>query len=79
MHISLRIPSETNEKLQRLALKTGKTKTDLILEAVDEKYNLKKKRSLLIRESAGWLSSEEGALLRSAVSDFDTVHEQDWP
>ena len=34
MPISLRIPPETNSRLQALADKKGKTKTELILEAL---------------------------------------------
>ncbi len=55
----------------------GKTKTALILEALEEKYNLKKSRRDLIRESAGWLSADEAAELREAMAIFDQVDEED--
>ena len=46
MPISLRIPPEKEEMIKRVAVKTGKTKTALILEAVDEKLGLVKKRKI---------------------------------
>lgn len=79
MQVSLRVPRETNERLSILAEKTGKTKTALILEALEEKYALKKDRANLIRNLAGWMSKVESDVLRNAVSDFDTVHDKDWP
>lgn len=79
MQVSLRVPRETNERLSILAEKTGKTKTALILEALEEKYALKKDRASLIRNLAGWMSKVESDVLRNAVSDFDTVHDKDWP
>lgn len=79
MQVSLRVPRETNERLSILAEKTGKTKTALILEALEEKYALKKDRASLIRNLAGWMSKVESDALRNAVSDFDTVHDKDWP
>lgn len=78
MTISLRIPPKTNSRLQALAAKKGKTKTALILEALDEKYNFKKSRRELIRESAGWMSPVEGAELREATAVFDNVDDGDW-
>ena len=79
MPISLRIPPETNSRLQALADKKGKTKTALILEALDEKYNLKKSRRELNRELSGWMSPDEGTELREAAAVFDKVDERDWP
>ena len=78
MPISLRIPLKTNSRLQALATQKGKTKTALILEALDEKYNLKKSRRELIRESAGWMPPDEGAELREATAVFDNVDDGDW-
>ncbi len=79
MQVSLRIPKKTGARLQSLAEKTGKTKTALILEAFDEKYALKKDRSQLIRELAGWMSTEECKELRRLVSEFEAVDDKDWP
>jgi predicted DNA-binding protein len=79
MQVSLRVPREINERLSILAEKTGKTKTALILEALEEKYALKKDRASLIRNLAGWMSKVESDALRNAVSDFDTLHDKDWP
>ncbi len=79
MQISIRIPQTTNDRLQLMASKTGKTKTALILEAVNEKYNLKKGRAQLIHELAGWMSPDECAELRNAIEDFNVVNDQDWP
>ena len=79
MQISLRIPPETNAKLQIMATKSGKTKTALILDAVNDKYHMKKKRSELIRELAGWMTPEECAELRDAIADFNVIDDRDWP
>lgn len=78
MQVSLRVPPEISNRLKRLAEKTGKTKTALILEAIDEKYAPKKERSQLIREIAGWMPRAESNALRKAVSDFDKVDDMDW-
>ncbi|MBC2741635.1 MAG: hypothetical protein HGJ93_00925 [Desulfosarcina sp.] len=61
-----------------MAEKTGKTRTALIIEALDEKYALKKNRSQLVRELAGWMPPAECEALRNAVADFDTVDDKDW-
>ena len=79
MQISLRIPPETNAKLQIIAAKSGKTKTALILDAVKEKYHMKKKRTELVRELAGWMTPEECAELRDAITDFNVIDDRDWP
>ena len=79
MQVSLRIPPETANRLNALSEKTGKTKTALILEALHEKYGLKKSRSQLIRELAGWMSKDECRKLRDTVADFDVINDGDWP
>lgn len=79
MQVSLRVSPETNSKLQALAKKTGKTKTALILEALNHRYELEKDHSHLIRDLAGWMSKAECDELRRAVADFDTVDHGDWP
>jgi len=38
MQVSLRVSPETHSKLQALAEKTGKTKTALILDALNHRY-----------------------------------------
>ena len=78
MPVSLRIPSEKVEKIQKAAAKSGKTKTSYILEAVDEKLGLIKTRELMIRELAGWLDHEEAEELRRSVEVFNTVNKGDW-
>ena len=79
MHVSLRVPTKTGDRLNSLARKTGKTKSTLILEALDQKYNPEKDRSQLIREVAGWMSTAECRELREALSEFDAVDNKDWP
>jgi predicted transcriptional regulator len=79
MPISLRLPPETNARLQALAAKTGKTKTALVLEALNKKYHFQKDRAQLIRDLSGWMSSDESEVLRESVADFRTVNEGDWP
>ena len=78
MQVSLRVPPKTSARLKSLAEKTGKTKTALILEALDEKYAFRKNRSQLIRELAGWMPAAECEALRNAVADFDFVDDKDW-
>jgi len=79
MPIRLRIPPEKEEMIKRVAAKVGKTKTALVLEAVDEKLGLVEKREDLVRRMAGWMSHEEAEELREAVSIFGRVLKRDWP
>jgi len=78
MPISLRIPPEKEKMIQKIAKKTGTTKTAVILNAVDEKLGLTKTREQSIRELAGWLSYEEANELRESLSVFGQIHEGDW-
>lgn len=79
MPISIRIPIEKEAKLKRLALKQGKSKTAIILEAVDEKLGLTKDRASLIRHLAGWMSDQEANALRQDLSCFGQINDGDWP
>ena len=78
MPLSLRIPSEKEKMINRVASKAGKTKTAYILEAVYEKLGLAKSREQMIRELSGWLSREEAGELRKSVEIFGNVNEEDW-
>jgi predicted DNA-binding protein len=78
MPISLRIPAYKEEIIKRLAKKTGKTKTAVILEAIDEKIGIKKNRKETIRDLAGWMSPEEAQELKESMQIFNQVHERDW-
>lgn len=78
MQVSLRIPPKTGDRLKALEAKTGKTKTALILEALQEKYEPQKDRSQLIRDLAGWMSKEESETLRKTVDEFNTIQDDDW-
>lgn len=78
MPLSLRIPSEKDKLIKKAAIKSGKTKTAYILEAVDEKLGLIKPREQMIRELAGWMSHEEAEALREAVDIFNKVNQGDW-
>ena len=78
MPISLRIPSEKEKMINRMASKAGKTKTAYILEAVYEKLGLAKSREQMIRELSGWLSRQEAGELRKSVEIFGNVNEEDW-
>ena len=78
MPISLRIPAKKEKLIQKAAKKAGTTKTAIILEAVDEKLGLTKTREQLIREMAGWLTSEEAHELRESVKVFSQINEGDW-
>ena len=78
MQISLRVPEKTGNRLNSLAKKTGKTKSALIMEALDKKYSPEKDRSQFIRELSGWMPRTECTELRKAVTEFNTVDEEDW-
>jgi predicted transcriptional regulator len=78
MTISLRVTEEIKSKLQAIADKTGKTKTDLILDALNEKFHFKKKRGELIYNLAGWMTKKEGSELRKNVGEFEKINEGDW-
>jgi hypothetical protein len=79
MHISLRVPAKTGDRLKALEAATGKTKTALVLEALQEKYEPQTNRSQLIRDLAGWMSKSECDELRKSAAELDTVDEEDWP
>ena len=79
MQVSLRVPPKTGDRLNSLARKTGKTKSALIMEALDEKYCPKKDRAQLVRELSGWMPKTDCNELREAVSAFNTVNDEDWP
>lgn len=78
MPISLRIPADKEQLIRRAAKEAGKTKTGFILDAVDEKLQLVQDREQLIRKTAGWLSTEEGSVLRKEMEVFEQVNEADW-
>ena len=78
MPISLRIPRKKDEMIKNAALKTGKTKTAFIIDAVDEKLGLIKNREQTIREMAGWLSHDEAEQLRESQEHFSQINEGDW-
>jgi len=78
MPLSLRMPLQQEELLKKYAKKTGKTKTAVILEAVDEKLGIKKNRPQLIRDLAGWMSHDNVEELRRSMQVFNKIHEGDW-
>ena len=59
-------------------MKTGKTKTAYILEAVDEKLGLIKNREQTIRDLSGWLSHDEAEELRTSLKIFNKINEGEW-
>ena len=63
---------------QKPLKKSGKTKTAIILEAVDEKLGLSKSREELIRETAGWLTYKEATELKESLAVFNQISEGDW-
>ena len=78
MPISLRIPESTQRLIQRAASKAGKTKTAVILEAVNEKLGIVRSREDLVRDMAGWLSREDAQELRESVESFGEIDEEEW-
>ncbi|MEW6220797.1 MAG: hypothetical protein AB1634_14870 [Thermodesulfobacteriota bacterium] len=79
MPISLRIPPPTEKLIARVAAATGRTKSAVILEAVEEKLGISRSRAALVRELAGFLSHDEAEELRRATDVFAVIHEGDWP
>ena len=78
MPISLRIPESKEHLLKRYAARVGKTKTAVILEAVDEKLGLTVDRKDLIRNLSGWMNERDAEELRLAAREFDIVNDGDW-
>jgi len=78
MPISLRIPESTQRLIQRAASKAGKTKTAVILEAVNEKLGIVRSREDLVRDMAGWLTREDAQELRESVETFGEIDEEEW-
>ena len=67
MAISLRIPIYKEELIRKFAEKTEKTKTAVILEAVDTKLGIHKDRKQLIRDLDGWMPHDEAKELRNSL------------
>ena len=78
MPVSLRIPSEKEAIIRKVAGRAGQSKTAFILEAIDEKLGLLKNREKLVRELAGWMTREEADELRASLRVFNEIHEGDW-
>jgi uncharacterized protein (DUF1778 family) len=78
MPISLRIPPNKEQLINRAAKKEGKTKTAFILDAVDEKLQLVENREQTIRKTAGWLSPKEASRLSDDLKVFEKIDETDW-
>ena len=71
MPLSLRIPTEKEKMIEMAARKEKKTKTEFILDAIDEKLQRIRAREQVIRDQAGWLSHEEAEELRKSVAVFN--------
>jgi uncharacterized protein (DUF1778 family) len=78
MPMSLRIPTQKENMIEKAAIKEKKTKTAFVIEAIDEKLGLVKDRESALRAFAGWLSSKEAEELRHATRVFEAIHEGDW-
>jgi len=78
MPMSLRIPTQKENMIEKAAIKEKKTKTAFVIEAIDEKLGLVRNRESALREFAGWLSGKEAEELRQATSVFETIEEGDW-
>ena len=78
MPMSLRIPIQKENLIEKAAIKEKKTKTAFVIEAIDEKLGLIKNRENALRNFAGWLSSKEAEELRHATRVFEAIREGDW-
>jgi hypothetical protein len=56
----------------------SKTKTAVILEAVDAKLGIHKDRKQLIRDLAGWMPHDKAKELRNSLQIFNQINEGDW-
>ena len=79
MAMSVRIPPDRERLIERYAKETGKTKSAVIIEAIDEKFGLAKSRAQIAQDMAGWMVAEEAGELRSSLKAFEAIHEDDWP
>ncbi len=78
MPLSLRIPHEKEILLRNYARKKAKTKTAVIIEAIDEKIGIKKNRRQLIKDLSGWMNHDETEKLRESLQVFNQINEGDW-
>src|SRR5450759_4480224 len=78
MPMSLRIPIQKENMIEKAAIKERKSKTAFVIEAIDEKLGLVKNRESSLRDFAGWLSSIEAEELRHSTDVFETIQEGDW-
>ena len=78
MPMSLRIPIQKENMIEKAAMKERKTKTAFVIEAIDEKLGLVRNRESALRNFAGWLSSKEAEELRRATAVFENIQEGDW-
>lgn len=78
MPMSLRIPHEKEEILKKKAIESGKSKSALVIEALDEKLGIIKSRQHLIRELSGFLSPEDADELRKNTEVFSHINNGDW-
>ena len=78
MPMSLRIPMQKENMIEKAAIKEKKTKTAFVIEAIDEKLGLVRNRESALRNFAGWLSAKEAEELRRATNVFETISDGDW-
>jgi len=78
MPIIIRLPKQEEKRITKMAEKTGKTKTAIILEAVSEKLGTCKNKKQLIRELSGWMSHDEAEKPRTHTQNFDQINVGDW-
>jgi hypothetical protein len=78
MPLSLRLPPDKEAMIRKAASRAGKSKTSLIVEAVDEKLGLDKSSKELIREMASWLTHQEDEELRQSLKVFERTNEGNW-
>lgn len=78
MPISLRLPEDEEKLIKKMAERTGRTKTAVILEAISEKLGTRLSRKQLVRNLSGWMPHDEAAQLRNNLQHFDQVIDGDW-
>ncbi len=75
MPMSLRIPKQKENMIEKAAIKEKITKTAFVIKAIDQKLGLVKDRETSLRNFAGWLSGKKADELRRATEVFETIQD----
>ena len=80
-HLSIRqLPGDIEKALEHEAKVCGKTKSQIVLEALAERFHLspQDQKKAKLKSFSGKLSKEDFSLLQKALEDFDTIDPSLW-